>query len=162
MTGLGTAPDTLRRGSDVLALLNLEGADASVDDALMGLAQRPPVRPLTRTFAFRSRQVGSSQRASEGDLDHLIDQAIATRPKSPRRWRESKPRCRDPYAKSEYFPKIGSPPMSAKTSAGCARPVERLSSVTQPMYGVGLKFQSRSTSTIAAAACRKAFQRGGG
>ena len=140
--GLGTAPDTLQaRAATAEALLNLEGADAAVDDARMALLETAGVRPDTY-LCVSIPTVGSSQRASEGDLDHLIDQAIATRPEvnaAVARVKAAGAAIR--YAKSEYFPKI-------ELTANVGENVGRLrsaggdwSSVTQPMYGVGLKFQ---------------------
>src|SRR6266853_4139153 len=139
--GLGTAPETLQaKATTAEALLTLEGADAAVDDARMALLEASGVRPDTY-LCVSIPTVARSQR-SETDLDRLIDQAIATRPEvnaAVAKVKAGEAAIR--YAKSEYFPKI-------QLTANVGENVGRLrsaggdwSSVTQPLYGVGLKFE---------------------
>jgi outer membrane protein len=139
--GLGTAPETLQaKAATAEALLTLEGADAAVDDARMALLEAAGVRPDTY-LCVSLPTVARSQRP-EADLDRLIDQAIAARPEinaAVAKVKAGEAGIR--YAKSEYFPKI-------QLTANVGENVGRLrsaggdwSSVTQPLYGVGLKFE---------------------
>jgi len=140
--GIGTAPETLQaRAATAEAQLRLEDVDAAVDDARMALLEETGLRP--DSFICVSIPVpGSSPTTSEAQLDRLIDRAIATRPEvnaAVSKVKAGEAAIR--HAKSEYFPKI-------QLTGNVAENVGRLravpgdwSSVTAPLYGVGLVFE---------------------
>jgi len=107
----------------------------------MALLETAGVRP-DAYLCVSIPTVGPSQQPSGRDLDRLIDQAIATRPEVNAAVAKVKTAAAAiRYAKSEYFPKI-------ELTANFGENFGRLrsaggdwSSVTQPLYGVGLKFE---------------------
>jgi outer membrane protein TolC len=140
--GTGTAPETLQaRASAAEARLQLEEADATVEDARLALLEATGVRP-DASICVSIPVAGPSQAISDKHLDRLIDQAIATRPEvSAAVAKVSAGQAAIRQARSEYFPKIS-------LTSNVAENVGRLrsaggdwSSVTKPLYGIGLVFQ---------------------
>lgn len=140
--GTGTAPETLQaRAAAAEARLRLEEVEAAVEDARMALLEAAGERPDT-SLCVSIPVPGPSQTISEEHLDRLIDQAIATRPEVSAAVSKVKAgEAAIRKAKTEYFPKI-------VLSGNVAENVGRLrsaggdwSSVTAPLYGVGLMFQ---------------------
>jgi outer membrane protein TolC len=140
--GTGTAPETLQaRAAAAEARVRLEEVDAAVEDARLSLLEATGVRPDT-SICISIPVAGPSQAISDKHLDRLIDQAIATRPEvnaGVSKVKAGEAAIRQ--ARSEYLPKIS-------LTSNVAENVGRLrseggdwSSVTKPLYGVGLVFQ---------------------
>jgi outer membrane protein TolC len=118
----------------------LEEVEATVEDARLALLEATGQRPDT-SICVSIPVAGPSQAISDKHLDRLIEQAIATRPEvgaAVSKVNAGEAAIR--HAKSEYFPKISLTGNLAENAGRLRSAGGDWSSVTQPLYGVGLVF----------------------